>query len=410
MKPDEAKERSSVSRSRGRSQSVHKRRKRRHRRSRRSGTRSRSRRRRARTDEASGLPYDPKVTKPAEPNTPPTGRVGTGEASGSQGSAREPKTAPPQGGSRGQPLHQFAKGTVASDPGIPAAPVKHQYRYGATNVKPELWDDRPRALIMFSGRSRSGDLASYLHANGWIVVLIDTVVLFPANLLDDAVWKLVTNDILAEIYDALWIATPCETFSPLRENPPGPRPLRSLELPMGLPEKDLTQVEVKQLMEANILLDRSTTAFKQGRRLDLGVGMENPDHGEKLDVWKTPVIRRLLEDSSIKTVHFDQCRFGAETTKPTTLASYKLDLAQVNNLRCDHPLKDFTSPKGLVYRAAHESLVQRWRVSPSGTKERASRALGEYPPRLNRLLAESMGKIDRPRVQRLARLRAEPIP
>ncbi len=56
---------------------------------------------------------------------------------------------------------------------------------------------------MFSGRTRSGDLASHLHANGWIVVLIDTVVLFPTNLLDDAVWKLVTNDIVAEVYDAL---------------------------------------------------------------------------------------------------------------------------------------------------------------------------------------------------------------
>ena len=48
-------------------------------------------------------------------------------------------------------------------------------------------------------------------------------------------------------------------------------------------------------------------------------------------------------------------------------------------------------------------------MGPSGTKERASRALGEYPPGLNRLLAESTDKI-RPRVQRLARLRAEPIP
>ena len=77
---------------------------------------------------------------------------------------------------------------------------------------------------------------------------------------------------------------------------------------MGLPGEELTQVEVKQLTEANTLLDRSVIAFTQGR------GLENPDHGDKLDVWKTPAIKRLLEDSLIKTVHFDQCRFGAETT------------------------------------------------------------------------------------------------
>ena len=42
------------------------------------------------------------------------------------------------------------------------------------------------------------------------------------------------KDIRAGVYDALGVATPCETFSPLRENPPGPRPVRDLEHPLGL--------------------------------------------------------------------------------------------------------------------------------------------------------------------------------
>ena len=68
------------------------------------------------------------------------------------------------------------------------------------------------------------------------------------------------------------------------------------------------------------------SALRQARRLDVGAGLENPDHGEKLDLWKIPIAIKWLDDHLIKTIHFDQCRFGAETTKPTTLASYLLDL------------------------------------------------------------------------------------
>ena len=68
-------------------------------------------------------------------------------------------------------------------------------------------------------------------------------------------------DLVAGKYKALWIATPCETFSPLREKQPGPRVLRTLEAISGLPKSQLTQAEQKQVKESNILVTRTFPIF-----------------------------------------------------------------------------------------------------------------------------------------------------
>ena len=57
---------------------------------------------------------------------------------------------------------------------IPAAPKWFKHTYGAASVPTENWDQRPRALLLFSGKSRDGDLASYLVRSGWIDRLYST--------------------------------------------------------------------------------------------------------------------------------------------------------------------------------------------------------------------------------------------
>ena len=100
---------------------------------------------------------------------------------------------------------------------------------------------------------------------------LDTAATTPANLLDDGLWSSVKREISIGLYEAIWIATPCGTFSPLREKQPGPKPLRSVDHPQGLPRDQLTQAEQKQVKEANILVDRSAeaaeTALEKGRSL-----------------------------------------------------------------------------------------------------------------------------------------------
>ena len=106
-------------------------------------------------------------------------------------------------------------------------PLYCEYKYGATNVDPQQWDERPKALLLFSGRPRDGDLACYLHQMGWIVVLVDLLGPVTTNLLVEKVAKEITKDVQAGLFEVVGIATPCNTVSPLRETPPGPRPLRS---------------------------------------------------------------------------------------------------------------------------------------------------------------------------------------
>ena len=184
------------------------------------------------------------------------------------------------------------------DANLPRVDRWFQFKYGASTVPPESWDERPRALLIFSGRSRPGDLAAYLHDAGWIVVAIDLEADIATDMLAESTWEMVKEDLKLGAFDAVGIATPCGTFSPLRESPPGPRPLRSLERPMGLPTEQLTEAERKQLSQSNRLLEISAKAFLLAIDACKGVWWENPDHGDKLDMWKTPIRRDSPQETS----------------------------------------------------------------------------------------------------------------
>ena len=284
---------------------------------------------------------------------------------------------------------------------LPKMPLWVPYRYGATNIDPQNWDDRPRALLLFSGRPRDGDIASYLHKDGWIVVVADKIGPEETDLLDPKVAKAILSDIKAGVFDALGVATPCETLSPLRENPPGPRPLRSLASPDGLPEQDLTTSERTQLTEGNDLIKLSKEAILEQLKIDRPFWLENPNHGkDKVDLWKTSWILNLCgSHTGLRMWDFDQCRLGAEVTKPTRILCYDTDLEGIAGLRCNHPPKEWKRPNGSKYKAAHESLVQRWRKNEEGKTERASKKLGEYPPALSEVLAEAMEGVETQRAR-----------
>ena len=135
------------------------------------------------------------------------------------------------------------------------------------------------------------------------------------DMLADSTWDMVQEDLKLDAFDAVGIATPCGTFSPLRESPPGPRPLRSLE-------RALWDCRGNSSLRPNgssfckaIAFWRSVPKPSSSRK---GVWWENPDHGDKLEMWKTPFAETALKRPQVELAKFDQCRSGAETTKPTT--------------------------------------------------------------------------------------------
>ena len=188
-------------------------------------------------------------------------------------------------------------------------------------------------------------------------------------------------------FDALWLATPCETFSPLREKPPGPRVLRTTERILGLPRDSLTQAEQKQLKESNILVDRTAAAAVSQTMARKVWGLENPDYGEgRPSLWMMPNIAALFNGYIDQDIRFDQCRTGLATTKPTRLLS-RMDMARLKDLRCNHPIQEYTRDDGSKGRGAHIPTVQRWVTGPHGTRERASKSQGQYTQELSEEIA-----------------------
>lgn len=286
------------------------------------------------------------------------------------------------------------------EPSAPSAPAEPAFgkviqmkepprRYGFWQCREGPTTGNPKALIIFSGRSREGDLSHCLARLGWVVCAIDTITVVPTDILDDAVWDDISADLQSGFYDGLWIATPCGTFSPLREKPPGPRPLRSLERIEGLPHADLTASEVTILKEANILVKRTYTAAAYQNRNKKPWGIENPKHPkEKPQLWYMPLIKNLAKLRAVEEIDFDQCRTGLDTTKPTRLLVKRLNLDELKGLRCNHEVQTFKKPDGTEYRSAHESTVQRWVEGPKG-RERASKSQGEYTEELCKVLARA---------------------
>eukprot|EP00435_Cladocopium_sp_Y103_P017556 s2656_g4.t1 len=284
-------------------------------------------------------------------------------------------------GSKPVPAPDFGKVVQLEDP-------PRDYGYWQSREGP-LDSKAPKALIIFSGRSREGDLSHCLAKLGWVVCAIDTIAPKPTDILDDAVWELITDDIQDFFFDALWVATPCGSFSPLRERPPGPRPLRSVQHIEGLPSAQLTQSEQKQVKEANILVKRSYTAAAYQNKCKKPWGLENPKHpDDKPQLWMMPLIVKLAEVRDVIKVDFDQCRTGLSTTKPTRLLVKRIDLSELAGLRCNHEKTERTRSDGSKYMAAHDNTVQKWVEGPSG-RQRASKSQGEYTEELCTIIARA---------------------
>ncbi|CAJ1428913.1 unnamed protein product [Effrenium voratum] len=246
------------------------------------------------------------------------------------------------------------------------------FRYGATNIDPQQWAGQPRALLLFSGRH---DLSCQLASDGWGVVVADPEGPIPVDLLDGKVRKAILADVTKGFFDA----PPWESSSPFEENP-----------------------ERAQLKDANSLVELTAAVAQEQLNHLRAFWIENPDRGEKLDIWKTSWLQPLLKNALVTTANFDQCRFGAEVTRPTKLAEYGHDFMDVMGLRCNHSSsREWTRPDGSKYYAKHDSFGQSWRETSAGKRQRVSQTLAEYPAELNKRIAKGMLATDGHRVAKL---------
>ncbi|CAE7332700.1 PARP6, partial [Symbiodinium sp. CCMP2456] len=127
------------------------------------------------------------------------------------------------------------------------------------------------------------------------------------DLRKDSTWSFIRR--VFECRRVVWvhIAPPCGTASRARSIGPGPRALRSLLHPRGLP--GLTEKDQARVDSANLIYDNTADFCKWLLRTipETGFTVENPLHSW---MWQLPSFQDLQQQCSF--VSFDACRHGAE--------------------------------------------------------------------------------------------------
>lgn len=282
-------------------------------------------------------------------------------------------------------------------------------KYGRWTHDEKTLGERPRCLHLFSGPQRSGDLAEALKKFGWATCSVDILQPHKSDLLDDQTRRAILDDIREGRFDAVFLGTPCETYSALRKERPGPRPLRSAEEITGL-STGLSQEEKKKLKEGNERTEFSCKVMRACYDYSVPFTLENPEPIRDVSLWRMPNIQEVTQLRGVRHADLDQCMVGCETTKPTRLLYYLVTHANLNNLRCDHPKREWKDSEGKSYWAPHERVKHRFRVREDGKKEFASKALGNYHQIFCEELAKNIAEVKMPRAKKAAELLAMPAP
>ncbi len=164
----------------------------------------------------------------------------------------------------------------------------------------------------------------------------------------------------------------------------GPGPYARQVSPTGPPKHSLTAKEQLSLTEGNWLAISAANLLSLAHAHKVSWIYETPEPVE--EVASMLHLREFASLASLPGVsrqNFDQCMFGAASTKPTALLSFGVDLSAVFG-RCTHPLREqhaTPSPgRKSSWWAAHPPIIGR----KSGTNTYATAAASAYPGELNR--------------------------
>ena len=208
---------------------------------------------------------------------------------------------------------------------------------------------------------------------------------YPMDLASDSSWDFYMNSI--NTFRAVIMGIECKTFSRSRQHPNGPRPLRSKEYPRGLPKNLLSQDDIITLQVANYFVAQCIRLAWLCINLGIAFAIENPEpwDPDAVSIWDIPEMMQLASHDRVRVINFDQCRWGADTAKPTRLLVFNMD-ASALQLRCNHPERwiEFTDSSGVnkVEWRRHPPLIGR-----KVNGEFATKAAAAYPTELNKALA-----------------------
>ena len=190
---------------------------------------------------------------------------------------------------------------------------------------------RKTALYLFAGEHRKSDIGGRLTSMGWHGEEID---ILRGGRAHDLTLKTVQDKIkkriLAGDFTLLMVSPPCNTYSRVRmANHWGPRPVRTLEHPRGLPY--LQPGERKTVMLANALVDFTFEAMELHLQSafsllilefpeDLGAITSGTWRGQRpASIFQCEQFLRIAKLPGVVTGGIRQQDFGTSYIKPTRL-------------------------------------------------------------------------------------------
>ena len=174
---------------------------------------------------------------------------------------------------------------------------------------------------------------------------------------------------------AVWLGTPCTSFSQAQQFWRGKFPLRNAQHPAGCPwVKDMPPHTQELVRTGNALAIFSATVVRHCLRLGIPVALENP--GSSL-LWQMPQVVALQRSSVVFVISVDYCLYGMPWRKRTKLLFANVDLHSLAT-RC-------SSKRGCCDRTGEQH------VQLAGAQDGVLRTkLAEpYPARLCRGLARA---------------------
>ena len=203
-----------------------------------------------------------------------------------------------------------------------------------------------RVLHLFAGQAnRPGSLGAVVRALGHECVEIDTINGPWHNLLGAELRNAVLLSVKGGEWDAVFMGTPCNTFSVARMNDGGAPQLRSTARSIG--RSELSPHQMLTVADSDSLVKLSVAVANTAEGSCTPWVIENPPHrglgssrfkGRFIDhysLFQVPSVDNLLKRDTSAHVLFDQCAFGGDYQKWTQLL-YSTLLADQLDHWCTH--------------------------------------------------------------------------
>eukprot|EP00438_Fugacium_kawagutii_P017716 Skav233537 [mRNA] locus=scaffold5919:72146:77359:- [translate_table: standard] len=213
---------------------------------------------------------------------------------------------------------------------------EHAKHYKFPSIHHVRMDHAPIFLYIFSGRRRHGDYQSHMEdlmaqrSQHGHVLLIDLALSDRHNVYNPQLFHTLVSWMRGGLVGAILLAPPCETWSQARWNPcegfDGPRPLRTADDPMCMPQR--TTAELQQLEVSNYLLFVALRLFTWAVFTGTPGVLEHPQQPRNAmyaSIWALPWVQRLRTNHLARRHLIWQAEYGAVSPKPTHFLECHID-------------------------------------------------------------------------------------